>query len=237
MFGCFRSRTALAAMSLGFMISAALAEEKTALKTDLDRTSYAVGVAFGRSLKQQGTKEVDTDLVIKGIKDALGTQPLLLSEEEYRTTYHAFQQEMITKMGKARDLAAWDNKKAGDAFMAQNAKKDGIVTTKSGLQYKVIKTGSGATPKDDDTITAHYRGTLIDGIEIDNTYRRDKPATFELKGAIAGWREAIQMMPAGSKWQLFVPPELGYSKQGAGRNIGPNATLIFEVELLSIGKL
>lgn len=214
----------------------ARADDKTQLTTELDRTSYAVGVAFGRSLKQQGTKEVKLDIVIKGLKDAVDTQPLLMSEDEFRTTYHAFQQEMISKMGKARDLAARDNKVAGDAFLAENAKKDGVVSLKTGLQYKIITTGSGELAGEGDTITAHYRGTLIDGIEVDSTYRRNQPATFPLKSAIAGWREAIKMMPVGSKWQLFVPAELAYSKQGAGRNIGPNATLIFEIELISVSK-
>jgi FKBP-type peptidyl-prolyl cis-trans isomerase len=209
------------------------ADEKPALATELDRTSYAVGVAFGRSLKQQGTKEVNIDLVIKGIRDAVGTQPLLMSEDEYRTTHHAFQQEMISKLGKARDLAARDNKEAGDACRAGIAKQVGFITLPSGLQYKVLTAGTGPLPTEGDTITAHYRGTLIDGIEVDSTYRRNQPATFPLKAAIAGWRQAIPMMPTGSKWQLVVPPELAYSKQGAGKNIGPNATLIFEIELIS----
>lgn len=212
------------------------AQQSSQLTSEFERSSYAVGIAFGRSLKQQGIKEVNVDLVIKGLTDEVGGKPLALSEDEFRTIYHAFQQEMISKIGKARDLAARDNKVAGDAFLAQNSKQNGVATLPSGLQYKVLNPGTGAKPDDGDTVTAHYRGTLIDGIEIDNTYRRGAPATFPLKGSIAGWREALKLMPVGAKWQIVVPPELAYSKQGAGRNIGPNATLIFEIELISVSK-
>lgn len=198
--------------------------------------SYSVGVAFGRSLKQQGQQEVNLEAVVRGVKDAFTNQKLAISEDEQRTTYQSFQRDMTNKIGKARDLLAWDNKQASDAFLAENAAKDGIVALPSGLQYKVITAGAGALPTDEDVVTCHYRGTLINGTEIDSTYAREKPASFPLKGAIPGWRQALKLMPAGSKWQVFVPPQLAYSKQGAGRLIGPNAALIFEIELISVDK-
>jgi FKBP-type peptidyl-prolyl cis-trans isomerase len=208
----------------------------TVLTTERDRMSYAVGVAYARGLKAQGLGDVNVEMIVQGMRDVTSNQPLLMAEDDYRATYSTFQQGMIQKMGKARDLAAFDNKKAGDDFLAENAKKDGVIALDSGLQYKILTKGTGAVPTDESKVTAHYRGTLLDGVEIDSTYRRGQPATFQLKGSIAGWREAMKLMPVGSKWQLFIPASLAYSKQGAGRNIGPNALLIFELELLAIEK-
>jgi FKBP-type peptidyl-prolyl cis-trans isomerase len=209
----------------------------TALVTERDRMSYAVGVAYARGLKAQGLGDVNVEMIVRGMRDVTANQPLLMAEDDYRATYSTFQQGMIQKMGKARDLAAFDNKKAGDDFLAENAKKEGVISLDSGMQYKILTQGKGAIPTEESKVTAHYRGTLLDGVEIDSTYRRGQPATFMLKGSIAGWREAIKLMPVGSKWQLFIPASLAYSKQGAGRNIGPNAFLIFEVELISIDKI
>ena len=140
----------------------------------------------------------------------------------------------MQKQVQATKRAEEENKKKGDAFFAENKTKQDVVTLASGLQYKILKAGDGKTPAENDTVVCHYRGTLIDGAEFDSSYKRNQPATFPVKGVIKGWIEALQLMSVGSKWQLFIPPELAYGAHGAGRDIGPNATLIFEVELLAI---
>jgi FKBP-type peptidyl-prolyl cis-trans isomerase FklB len=139
----------------------------------------------------------------------------------------AFQKEMIAKLGEK-------NKAEGEAFLAENKKKEGVKTLPSGLQYKVIKAGTGKKPKVTDTVTTHYRGTLMNGTEFDSSYRRGQPVSFQVNGVIPGWTEALQLMEEGAKWQLFIPSNLAYGERGAGRDIGPNATLVFEIELLSI---
>lgn len=214
----------------------ALAQEAPPLKTDKERTSYAVGIAFGRTLIQQGTNNVNLDIVVKGMADAFNKKPMQLSEAEYRAVYAAFQKQAIGTMSHARQIAALENQQAGQKFLAENKSKPGVVLLADGLQYKVIKTGTGPMPTDADTVTANYRGTLVDGTEFDSTLKRNQPATFKLRGTIAGWREALKLMPVGSKWEIYVPAELAYSKQSVGNTIGPNATLIFEIELLSIEK-
>jgi FKBP-type peptidyl-prolyl cis-trans isomerase FklB len=223
-------------LGVGLMAAEANAQQPTTLPTDKELMSYAVGVSYGRNLKRQGPGKLDIEMLLKGLRDEFSNQPLLVSEEDFRRILHIYEQQSIAMQGKARQMAAWDNKQAGDAFLAENAKREGVMTLPSGLQYKILTAGAGEIPTDDDIVTCDYRGTLIDGIEFDNTHRRGQPAAFEIKKAIVGWREALKRMPVGSKWQIFVPPELGYAKQGAGQYIGPNATLIFELELLSIRK-
>lgn len=223
-------------LGVGLLAAQASAQQPTTLKTDKEAMSYAVGVSYGRNLKRLGPGKMDLEMLVKGLRDEFSGQPLLMSEEDFRRTQHAYEQQMILMQGKARQMAAWDNKQAGDAFLAENANRPGVVTLPSGLQYKIITEGHGEKPTLDEKVTAHYRGTLIDGVEFDSTYRRNQPATFEINKTIVGWRQALPIMPVGSKWQIFVPPELGYSKVGAGQYIGPNATLIFELELLSIQK-
>lgn len=157
-----------------------------------------------------------------------------MSEEEYRNTMANFRKEMMAKQQAQMKTKGEKNKKEGDAFLAENKDKKGIVSLPSGLQYKVIKEGEGDTPKATDKVTVHYRGTLIDGTEFDSSYGRGEPATFPVNGVIPGWTEALQLMNAGSKWQLFIPSKLAYGERGAGGKIGPNSTLIFDVELISI---
>ncbi len=210
----------------------ASAEEPAAPKTEKDKVSYGIGVAMGRQLKSQGI-DFDLDFVERGLKDVASGQKLLMTEEDLKTTMTAFQTEMAKKQEEARKKAAEDNKKAGEAFLAQNKTKEGVVTLPSGLQYKILKAGDGKKPTLDDTVVCQYRGTLIDGTEFDSSYKRNQPATFPVKGVIKGWIEALQLMPVGSKWQLFIPPELAYGER-APAAIGPDATLIFEVELVSI---
>ncbi len=198
-----------------------------------DAVSYTLGVEVARGVKRQGM-EIDPDLVVKGFKDALTGEKLAMTEEEMRATMDAVQSEMRIRQRRMARIAAEDNQKEGDAFLAENKKKEGVVTLPSGLQYTIIKAGDGKKPTDTDTVTCHYRGTLINGTPFDSSYVLGEPATFPLTGVIPGWREALKLMPVGSKWQLFIPPTLAYGQRGTGREIGPNATLIFEVELLGI---
>jgi FKBP-type peptidyl-prolyl cis-trans isomerase len=174
------------------------------------------------------------------MRDTLSSGKLLLPEESLRAALAAFQGELRQKQAEASKWTAELNKRQGEAFLAGNAKRDGVVTLPSGLQYKVVKAGDGKTPKDSDTVECHYRGTLVDGTEFDSTHARGRPSTFRVASVIPGWREALKLMPVGSRWQLFVPPRLAYGERGvpggkgAVREIGPHATLLFEVELLAI---
>lgn len=209
------------------------AQKKLTLKTEKDKVSYIIGTDIAKNLKKQGI-DVDSEILFKGFKDAFADQKLALSDSEIQQVMMAFQQEMMAKQSKKAGELAEKNQKEGDAFLAANKKKDSVVTLPSGLQYKVIAEGTGRMPGLNDTVTTHYRGTLIDGTEFDNSYKRGEPATFPVKGVIPGWTEALQHMKVGAKWQLFIPANLAYGERGAGESIGPNATLIFEVELLLI---
>jgi FKBP-type peptidyl-prolyl cis-trans isomerase len=212
---------------------AAASQDASQLATPKDKLSYAFGMYTGEVLRKQSA-DVDVALVHKGVSDALAGNKTLLTEEEMRTVLTEWQTAMQKKMDQARTQAGADNKKAGDAFLEENKKKEGVVALPSGLQYKVLKTGDGPKPTAEDTVVCQYRGTLIDGKEFDSSYKGGQPATFPVKGVIKGWTEALQLMPVGSKWQLFVPSDLAYGDRGAGPDIGPNSTLIFEVELVSI---
>jgi FKBP-type peptidyl-prolyl cis-trans isomerase FklB len=219
----------IAMISVLFLVIQAHAQENLVLKNQKEKMSYIIGMDIGNSLKKQGI-DIDTNILIKGVKDAFAGAKSILSEQEIRETMTAFQKETQAK----RDEISKKSKKEGEVFLAENMKKDGIKTLPSGLQYKVIKAGDGKKPKLTDTVTAHYRGTLIDGTEFDSSYKRGKPANFSVSGVIPGWTEALQLMEEGAKWELFIPPNLAYGERGAGNMIGPNATLIFEIELISI---
>ena len=211
-----------------------LAGEEPALKSLKEKVSYSIGLSIGKSMKQDGV-DVDSDLLVRGIKDAVSGAKALLTDEQVQETMAAFQKEMKAKQAELKKTAGDKAKADGDAFLAENKKKEGVVTLPSGLQYKVIKSGNGKVkPKATDTVVTHYRGTLLDGTEFDSSIKRGEPAEFEVTGVIPGWTEAIQLMKVGDKWQLFIPSNLAYGEKGAGRAIGPNATLIFEVELLEI---
>jgi len=171
---------------------------------------------------------------MKGFRDALSGQKLLMSEKELRDTRVAVQYELRQKAIQDGRIAAIDNKAAGDAFLAENRTKEGVITLPSGLQYRILKAGNGRTPAEAYTVEIHYRGTLVNGTEFESTYRTGQPATLPVKGLIPGWREALKLMPAGSKGQIFIPPQLAYGQQGSGSDIGPNATLIYELELIAI---
>ena len=211
------------------------AEELQPLKTQKDKVSYGIGVDMVRNFKRQGI-EADLDLVIKGMRDGSTGVKLLMSDAEMKMTLADYQKELAGNQAQVRQLTAEKNKKDGAAFLAENMKKSGVVTTASGLQYKILRAGKGARPTDADSVTCRYRGTLIDGTEFDSSDRiGGYPLTFYVKDSIvAGWSEALKQMSSGSKWQVFVPPHLGYGEKGAGRDIGPNATLIYEIDLLVV---
>jgi len=215
------------------LVSHANAEEKKALQTAKEKQSYSIGADIGSKLKSQSI-DIDTDLFSQGLKDAFSGGKLLLTEQEMKDTLTALQKELMEKQAERNKQLGEKNKKEGEAFLSENKKKEGVKTLPSGLQYKVIKEGTGKTPKAEDTVVTNYRGTLIDGTEFDSSLKRGQPATFPVKGVIPGWTEALQLMKEGSKWELFIPSNLAYGERGAGGVIGPNATLIFEIELISV---
>jgi FKBP-type peptidyl-prolyl cis-trans isomerase FklB len=220
--------------ALGLLAAPGSAEEALAFKTQKEKVSYGIGVDAARSFQRMGI-DLDVDVLIKAMRDVYSGGKLLMTEEDLRATMTAYQADLREKRMSALRQTAADNKKAGDAFLAENKAKQGVVALPSGLQYKVLKQGSGPKPTDTDSVEVHYRGTLVDGTEFDSSYRRGQPGTFKVKGGvIPGWSEALLLMPVGSKWQFFVPPQLAYGERGAGRDIGPNATLVFEVELLAV---
>lgn len=203
------------------------------LTTEKDKLSYAIGMNVGKNLQRQSL-DVDPAIILRGLKDTMSGGKTLLTEQEAQAVLTQLQAEMRKKQEEKTKLAEETNKKEGDAFLAANKTKEGVVTLPSGLQYKVIKQGTGPKPTATDSVVCNYRGTLIDGKEFDSSYKRGEPTTFPVNGVIKGWTEALQLMPVGSKWQLFVPAELAYGARGAGPDIGPDSTLIFEVELMSI---
>ena len=219
-------------LGLGLLAIPARAQDSTAPATQKDKVSYGIGVGVAKTLKAQGI-DVNLDLVVKGLRDALSGQKLAMSDEEINSTMSALQQEVNQKQMQERAKLADDNKKAGDAFLVDNGKRDGVVTLPSGLQYKVVKAADGKKPTDADTVSCNYKGTLIDGTEFDKS-QAGQPATFQVGGVISGFREGLKLMPVGSTWQFFIPANLAYGERGAGNVIGPNTTLVFEVELVSI---
>ena len=196
-------RVMVIALCMLFAVSPVFAAEKTDLKTDKEKLSYALGADMGSNLKKFEI-DIDADLYVKGMKDALSGN-VLLTDQEIRTLIMALQKDVQTKQQEKMKAQAEKNKKDGDAFLAENKKKEGVKTLPSGLQYKVITEGKGASPKATDTVTVHYKGTLIDGTEFDSSYKRNSPATFPVNRVIAGWTEALQLMKEGDKWQLFIP--------------------------------
>ena len=215
------------------LVSAALAQETPALKTQKEKLSYALGMDLGNQLRQQSI-DVDPALFSQGLKDAVSGGKAILTEEEVRAVIAELQTQLQAKQAEATKMLAEKNKQEGDAFLAANKGKEGVVTLPSGLQYKILTAGTGIKPALDDTVVCHYKGTLIDGTEFDSSYRRNQPATFPVKGVIKGWTEALQLMPVGSKWALFIPASLAYGENARNNVIGPNSTLLFEVELISI---
>ena len=206
-------------------------------KTRKEKFSYALGMDIGTqvggNLKKQSV-EVDWNLTAEGLKDAMSGGKTRLTQEEAKAVLDEVQADVRKQQQEKMQQAAATNKAEGEKFLAANKAKEGVITLPSGLQYKILKAGDGPKPTANDQVVCNYRGTLINGTEFDSSYKRGQPATFGVGQVIKGWTEALQLMPVGSKWQLFIPSSLAYGERGAGAEIGPNATLIFEVELLSI---
>jgi len=203
------------------------------LKTDKDKVSYALGMNLGSNLHRDSI-DIDTAIFLRALKDTLAGGKTLLTESETRAALMQLQTAVRAKQMEKMKLTGEANKKEGDSFLAANKTKEGVVTLPSGLEYKILAEGTGPKPAATDTVVCNYRGTLVNGTEFDSSYKRGQPATFPVSGVIKGWTEALQLMPVGSKWQLFLPAELAYGERGPSPEIGPNSTLVFEVELLSI---
>ena len=204
------------------------------LETDEQKVSYGIGLMEGKRFKQDFN--VDIDAFTAGLKASSSNEKPLMTEDEIKTTIQAFGQKLMAKREADQKAVGEKNKTTSAAFLAENAKKDGVKTTASGLQYKVISEGKGAKPKAEETVEVNYKGTLIDGTEFDSSYKRGQPVTFPVNGVIPGWTEALQLMTVGSKYELYIPSDLAYGPNGTGGVIGPNQALVFEVELLDIKK-
>ena len=211
------------------LASLSFGQDKAQLKDLKDKVSYSVGLNVGANFKKQG-QELNPDALLAGVKDALSGKTPALTENELKETMEAWSKQMEDKQKVVGEKNAADATK----FLAENKKKDGVKTTATGLQYKVMKEGAGAQPKETDTVTVNYRGTLINGAEFDSSYKRGQPATFPVNGVIKGWTEALQLMKPGSKYQLFIPADLAYGPRAVRPDITPNSALIFEVELLEV---
>lgn len=222
----------IALCCLTFMANLSFAAEATTLNTDKDKLSYGIGVSVARNFKKQGS-DIEIDLLVKGLRDALAGEKLLLPEKDLRKVMNAYQTEIRQKATLTRRIAIEDNKKKGEAFFAANKTRDGVISLPSGIQYRILQAGQGRKPVDSDLVVCNYRGTLLDGTEFDAT-EDGKPASLKLSALIAGWKESMKLMPVGSKWQIFIPAQHAYGERGVGGDIGPNETLIFEVELLGI---
>jgi len=224
--------TGIVVLGIGMVAVQAGSEEAPVLKTEKDKVSYGLGVDLARNSKRNGV-EIDPDLVLKGIKDGLSGEKLLIPEEELRHSIIEVQTEMRQRQARMRS-ASEINRQRGEAFLAENKTKEGVVALPSGLQYKILKAGEGKKPTETDTVEINYRGTLLDGTEFISS-KPDLPGTFKVQEAfLPGLKEVLPLMPVGSKWRLFVPSQLAYGDRGVGRQVGPKETIIFEVELLTI---
>lgn len=210
-------------------------EKADNLETEKDKASYAIGTNMAKSLLKM-KDEITLDALVAGMQDKFNERPLKVTQEEAKKIMKDFSENLRKKKEEKDELSAEETLEEGKKFLEDNKKKDGVVTTKSGLQYLILKAGDGPAPTGSDQVSVHYRGTTIDGTEFDNSYKRNKPASFPVRGVIKGWTEALLLMNVGGKYKLFIPSELAYGKEGAGQDIGPNEVLIFEVELLEIDK-
>lgn len=221
-------------MDLGCQAGNEGGNKKVTLDTEKAKVSYAIGFSMGESLRTI-KDELEIETLLQGLRDgSQGADKAQMTPESIQTTLMEFQKKQTEIMSKKRQESAGKNKEEGEAFLKENAKKEGVVTTPSGLQYKVLIQGTGPTPKATDMVKVHYRGTLINGTEFDSSYKRGQPAVFALNRVIPAWTEGVQLMKVGAKYMFFAPSNLAYGERGAGKDIGPNSTLIFEVELLGI---
>ena len=203
------------------------------LKTQKEKVSYAIGMEMGKGVKTGGI-DIDPALVTQGLKDALSGAKPQMSEDELKQVITGLQQEMRQKQQQVQEAAGAENKSKGEAFLAENGKKVGVISLPDGLQYKIVTPGTGKRPAESDTVLCNYKGTFIDGTEFDSSTRAGKPVPFEVKNVIPGFKEVLQLMPVGSKWQVYIPSNLAYGERGAGNVIAPNSTLIFDIELVDI---
>ena len=223
----------LLAAAIMLVAAPAGAQDAPALKTPVEKQSYAIGVDLARNLKKQGT-EIDAGAVAQGLKDALAGRKLALGEDEIHKIMTSLRSENMRSLRQNRVMSARENNSAGAIFLLQNKTNAGVVSLPSGLQYKILSTGQGRKPTDADTVECRYRGTLVDGSLFDASASGGPPSVFKVSEVIPGWKEALKLMPAGSKWQLFIPPNLAYGMRGKGTEIGPSTTLVFELELVNV---
>lgn len=226
------TNTLLLALALGLLVGTVTAADSPDLSDAKKKASYAIGLDIAKNFKQQEIG-IDGAALAAGITDGMAGKAKL-TEAEAKATLDAFRQEVMGQMAVKQQAAGAENLKAGESFLAANAKKEGVKTTATGLQYKVLKSGAGKTPKATDSVTTHYHGTLIDGSVFDSSVQRGEPVSFPVNGVIPGWTEALQLMKEGDKWQLYIPAKLAYGERGAGGKIGPNSALIFDVELIKV---
>jgi len=224
----------LVAVALGLVMSTSI-NAADALKSDLDKLSYSIGTDLGKNFKSQGI-EVNPTVLADGIKDGMSGANLKLTDDQMKDVLTKFQKDLMEKRTAEFNKKAEENKVKGEAFLAKNKSKEGVVTLPSGLQYKIVKNGTGAKPSKDDNVTVEYKGTLMSGEVFDSTEKTGKPATFKLSQVIPGWTEALQLMPVGSTWEIYVPSNLAYGQRSVGGPIGPNETLIFNIHLISAKK-
>ena len=211
------------------------ATDTTSLATDKDKLSYSIGADLGKNFKAQGI-DINPEALTKGMQDTMSGVPLVLTEQQMKDVLNNFQKDLMAKRTSEFNKKAEENKAKGDAFLAQNKSKPGVVVLPSGLQYKIIDVGTGAKPAKTDTVTVEYTGHLIDGTVFDSTEKTGKPATFQVSQVIPGWTEVLQLMPSGSTWEVYVPASLGYGARSVGGPIGPNETLVFKIHLISVKK-
>lgn len=215
--------------------TATSAPSATSLTTDTDKLSYSIGADLGKNFKKQGI-DISPAAMAKGLQDGMSGGQLLLTEEQMKEVLNKFQKELMMKRSAEFNKKAEDNKSKGEAFLKDNKGKDGVVSLPSGLQYRILERGDGAKPAKDDTVTVEYTGRLINGQVFDSTEKTGKPATFKVSQVIPGWTEALQLMPSGSTWEVYIPSDLAYGPRSVGGPIGPNETLIFKIHLLSVKK-
>jgi FKBP-type peptidyl-prolyl cis-trans isomerase len=223
-----------AAVMVGLMGCQSTGDKNVKIESKQDKISYSIGLSVGKNLRRDSISVVP-DAFLRGVMDAaLDTSKHLMTDAQCQETLTEFQKDLQAKQMENARVAGEKNAKEGAAFLAENSKKPGVVTLPSGLQYKVITEGKGASPKASSTVTTHYSGKLLDGTEFDSSYKRGEPATFPCSGVIKGWTEALQLMKPGAKWEIYIPSNLAYGEQGAGAVIPPNATLVFTIELISV---
>ena len=226
----------VAAACMGFAMSSAIvAADAPVLSTDMDKLSYSVGIDLGKNLKKQGI-EINPTMMAKGIDDGMKGDKFLLTEQQMKDTLSKFQKDLMAKRATEFEQKSITNKTKGEAFLIENKLKEGVVILPSGLQYKIITQGTGVKPGKEDEVSVEYTGKLIDGTVFDSTDKAGQPATFKVSQVIPGWTEALQLMPAGSTWEIYVPANLAYGSRSVGGTIGPNETLIFNVHLISVKK-